>query len=328
MSHVEAVISEPEVGLGEGLLLGVQQALGEDIEEAFRATGVIHIVVLSGYNIMLVVTFVMYVLAFFIPFKYRLFFGSVTIVLFACMVGLSATVVRASIMAILALVAKSTGHTYAVVRALFVAGVLMLLYNPYLLVYDVGFQLSFIATLGLILVSPLVLQYVRFMPTFIHLREFLTATIATQIFVTPILLYQMGQFSVVAIVVNLLVLPMVPVSMLLTFFTGIVGFVSTSLSLPFAYLAYLSLTYILYVVQFFAQLPFASFVVPVFPFFIVVLWYMLYAYILWRLQSKEKVSSLIKASIEVQTVTGWMIVDEDTYKKSLKRTTTDCCHST
>jgi competence protein ComEC len=318
MSRIEAVVPEPEVGLAEGLLLGVQQALGKDIEAAFRTTGVIHIVVLSGYNIMLVVTFVMYVLAFLVPFRMRLLFGTVAIILFACMVGLSATVVRASTMAVLALFAKSTGRTYAVVRALFVAGVLMLVYNPYLLVYDVGFQLSFIATLGLIVVTPLVSPHVRFMPKFVGLREFLTATLATQIFVTPILLYQMGQFSVVALVVNLLVLPMVPVSMLLTFITGIVGFLSTSLSVPIAYLTYLSLTYILYIVQFFAALPFASFVVPAFPFFVVVLWYLFYAFVLWYLQTKEKVSAKLSVSTDTETLVSWTLVDEDVYKQLLK----------
>ena len=318
MARIESVISEPEVGLGEGLLLGVQQALGQDIEDAFRATGVIHIVVLSGYNIMLVVTFVMYVLAFFIPMRMRLVFGTVAIILFACTVGLSATVIRASIMAVLALVAKSTGRTYAVVRALMIAGVLMLLYNPYLLVYDVGFQLSFIATLGLILVTPLISPYLHFMPTFIGLREFLTATVATQIFVTPILLYQMGQFSVVAVVVNLLVLPMVPVAMLLTFSTGLVGFVSTSLSLPFAYATYLSLYYILFIVKFFAKLPFASFVVPAFPFFVVVFWYFFYSAILWRLYTKaEKYTPMLKI-IAPEKLESWTIIDEDTYKLSIK----------
>ncbi len=319
MARIEAVISEPEVGLAEGLLLGVQQALGKDIEDAFRTTGVIHIVVLSGYNIMLVVTFVTYVLAFLIPFRFRLIFGTIAIILFACMVGLSATVVRASIMAVLALIAKNTGRTYTVVRALFVAGVLMLLYNPYLLVYDVGFQLSFIATLGLILVTPLVSPYVYFMPKLIGLREFLTATITTQIFVTPILLYQMGQFSVVAVVVNLLVLPMVPVSMALTFLTGVVGSLSTTLSLPFAYLAYLSLTYILYVVQVFASLPFASFVVPAFPFFLVVFWYLFYAYVLWRVHTKAEAPILLPKGMPIEVLADWTIVDEDVYKKSLKQ---------
>ncbi len=313
MSKIELVISEPYVGLGEGLLLGVKQSLGKDLEEAFRATGVIHIVVLSGYNIMLVVTFVMYLFAFVVPFRFRLLFGTITIILFACLVGLSATVLRASMMAILVLIAQATGRTYAVLRALMITALCMLLLNPYLLVYDVGFQLSFIATLGLILVSPHIEQYLGFMPTIFKLREFLTATLATQIFVTPFLLYQIGQFSVVAVLANLLVLPMVPVAMLLTFLTGIIGFIHTTLSLPFAYLSYLSLVYIITVVERFANIPFASVTIPPFPFYVVVLAYVSIAFILWRLIFITKTP--IKETKELE---NWTIVDEKEYTTQLR----------
>ena len=306
MDNIEAVMTQPYVGLGEGLLLGVSQALGDDLEDAFRKTGVIHIVVLSGYNIMLVVIFVMYLLTFLVPIRFRLLFGAVSIFLFACMVGLSPTVMRASAMAFLLLLAQATERTYAVLRALMITGILMLVFNPYLLVYDVGFQFSFIATLGLILISPYLASYVTFMPTLFGLREFLTATIATQIFITPILLYQMGQFSVVAIIVNLLVLPMVPVAMLLTFLTGCIGFVSTTLSVPFAYIAYLSLLYILSIVRAFAVLPFASFTVPTFPFYIVILIYMLYGYVLWRLYVK---TMMPKPPVASKT-DEWTVVEE------------------
>jgi len=317
MSKIEIVISEPYVGLGEGLLLGVKQSLGKDLEDAFRATGVIHIVVLSGYNIMLVVTFVMYLFAFVVPFRSRLLFGTITIILFACLVGLSATVVRASAMAVLVLVAQATGRTYAVLRALMITALCMLLLNPYLLVYDVGFQLSFIATLGLILVSPHIEQYLGFMPTTFKLREFLTATLATQLFVTPFLLYQIGQFSVVAVIVNLLVLPMVPVAMLLTFLTGILGFVNTTLSLPFAYLSYLSLLYIITVVERFANIPFASVTIPPFPFYVVVLAYTLIAFLLWRFIFKAIHPT---QGIGLRDLHKWTIVDEEEYATQVRMT--------
>jgi competence protein ComEC len=246
--------------------------------------------------------------------RFRLLFGAISIFLFACMVGLSPTVMRASAMALLLLLAQATERTYAVLRALVVTGTLMLVLNPYLLVYDVGFQFSFIATLGLILVSPYLASYVTFMPTWFKLREFLTATLATQIFITPLLLYQMGQFSVVAIIVNLLVLPMVPVAMLFTFITGVVGFVSTSLSVVCAYLAYLSLAYIIVIAQAFAKLPFASYVVPAFPFCVVVIVYLLYAYILWRLY--VKISKPRRPT--VPKTDDWTVVEEQTLAVSSK----------
>lgn len=311
MGKVESVIGQPEVGLGEGLLLGVKQALGEMREETFRKTGITHIVVLSGYNVMLVVAFVTYVLSFILPFRFRLVFGLAAIGAFALLVGLSATVVRASMMAALLLVAQATGRTYTVVRALVITALIMLLINPYLLVYDVGFQLSFIATLGLILLSPRIEHYAQFMPKTLKLREFLVATIATQIFVAPILLYQIGELSIVAVVVNVLVLPMVPVAMFLTFITGMIAFVSMPLAFVAGLCATWSLTYILFIAETFARLPFASFAVPSFPFVITLMSYAVLAYLLWRLHAMHPAQQTEYAL--------WTIVDESVLVEELKR---------
>jgi len=302
MRSIEAVIPEPQVGLAEGLLLGVKQALGDELEAVFRKTGIIHIVVLSGYNVMLVVIFITYVLSYVLPYRARVPFGILAIICFAVLVGLSATVVRASIMASLILFARATGRTYAVMRALCFAGVIMILINPYLLVYDVGFQLSFLATLGLIFLAPYIEHTLQQVPNFLQAREFLTATVATQIFVMPILLYSIGEFSVVSVVVNVLVLPMVPIAMLLTFITGMVGLVSLNLALLLGFVTTVSLSYILTVAEFFAQVPFASFTVQAFPFWIVIVSYGVMGYGLYWLQ---------RTNVAVQTMsTGWTIEDE------------------
>ncbi|PIR85920.1 hypothetical protein COU14_01675 [Candidatus Kaiserbacteria bacterium CG10_big_fil_rev_8_21_14_0_10_44_10] len=281
MQKLELLMPEPQVGLSEGLLLGVKRALGEDLETTFRKTGIIHIVVLSGYNVMIVVTFILYVLGQVFGRRFSVVFGLVGIALFALLVGLSATVVRACLMASLLLIMGLTGRVYLVLRGLMLAGFIMLIWNPYSLAFDVGFQLSFIATLGLILVAPNLEERLRIMPSPLGAREFLVATLATQLFVLPLLLYQIGEFSLVAVIVNVLVLPMVAVSMLLTFLTGMVAFVSMSLATPLAFVTYLSLTYIIVTAEWFGSLPFASFTVPAFSFWFVPIGYTLIALVLW-----------------------------------------------
>jgi competence protein ComEC len=264
MSRLEQVIPEPQVGLGEGLLLGVKQALGEDIENNFRRTGIIHIVVLSGYNVMLVVTFFMLVFSFFLSPRKRVVAGIIAIVCFALLVGLSATVVRASIMASLLLFAQGFSRQYDVLRALFFAGAIMLLLNPYLLIYDIGFQLSFMATLGLLLITPHFESTIVTSASSLRVTDFFYATLATQIAVLPLLLYHIGEVSIVAIVVNVLVLPVVPIAMLLTFITGMIAFVSLSLAAGVGFLANISLIYILFMAEGFAKLPFAAVEIPEF----------------------------------------------------------------
>lgn len=303
MEKVESLIPEPQAGLSEGLLLGVKRALGADLEGVFRKTGIIHIVVLSGYNIMLVVIFIRYILGSMLGRRFGSLVSLLGVALFAIMVGLSATVLRASIMAGLLILLGFTGRIYLVLRGLTLAGFIMLLINPYLLAFDVGFQLSFLATLGLILVAPTLIERFSFVPShvYVNVREYLVATLATQLFVLPLLLYQIGEFSIVAVLVNVLVLAMVPVSMLLTFITGMVAFVSPALAIPFAFLDYLSLSYISGLASWFAELPFASFVVPPFPFYLVPLSYAAIGYLVWRFVYRQR---------EADDLSDWTIVEE------------------
>ncbi len=335
MTHIEHVVPEPHVGLAEGLLLGVKTGLGENLEQAFRSTGIIHIVVLSGYNVMIVIAFVLYGLAFVLPFRGRLIVGLFAITGFALLVGLSATVVRASVMAGLLLLAQLFGRTHSVLRGLALAGAAMLVINPYLIAYDVGFQLSFVATLGLILLAPwLEVRLARVPNNFLKTREFITATVATQIFVTPLLLYQIGEFSVVSVLVNVIVLPMVPVAMLLTFLTGLAAFVSSSLAALIAFPTYLSLAYIVLLAEGFAALPFASYIVPAFPFWVVPLSYAILGYLIWRVYdpevanrygdlaerwfvadtAREQVSDMEGGT---QTASGWVIEEESVVQARL-----------
>ncbi len=314
MDTLEKAIPEPHAGLGEGVLLGVKRALGENLEETFRETGIIHIVVLSGYNIMIVVECLMYVLAFFFFPRTRMIVGITAIALFALLVGLSATVVRASVMASLLLIARATGRIYAVLRALMLAGVVMLAINPYLLVHDPGFQLSFLATLGLILLSPHIEKRLRIIPETIGMRSVVTATVATQIFVLPLILYHMGLLSIVSVVVNVLVLPMVPVAMFLTFITGIVGIVSLVLGQIVGYVAYLSLGYIIGVAEFFGSLPFTSVTIGTFPFWIVMCAYACFTFILVWLYKREQEFDAVLPKSDVGPIVNdyadWTIVEE------------------
>ncbi|MFM2423741.1 MAG: hypothetical protein RLZZ70_128 [Candidatus Parcubacteria bacterium] len=315
LERLALVIPEPEVALGAGLLLGVQSALGEELEEAFRTTGIIHIVVLSGYNIMLVVAFVLFVLSFVLAYRWRLVVGIVAIIVFALLVGYSPSVMRASLMAMLFLFVALLARPYLIMRMLLLAGVLMLVWNPYLLRYDIGFQLSFMATLGLILVAPhLEAAWLR-VTAWLSIRSFLVATVATQIAVAPLLLYHMGEWSLVAVPVNLLVLPMVPVAMLLTFITGLLALVSPVLAMPVGALASASLTYIITIAKTVATLPFAAVSVPPFSGLFVPLAYVVLGalwYHLTHYQSRKGQGTLIEPG---ETTMGehydtWEVVPE------------------
>jgi competence protein ComEC len=290
LERVAQVIHEPESSLLGGLVVGAKRSMGEVLLEDFRRTGIIHIVVLSGYNVTIVAEFIMRMLSV-APALLSWSAGIAAIVLFAVMTGASATIVRASIMAILVVIARATGRTYAITHALFIAGFLMVLHNPKILLFDASFQLSFLATLGLVQLAPRIERYFKWLPTTWQLREFATATLATQLFVLPLILYLMGEFSVVALPVNLLILPVVPITMLLGALTGALGFIHVALSLPFAYASSALLSYQLFVVELFSRLPFASLAIESFSLFVMCAAYALYGLVLFKLYKNSSASA-------------------------------------
>lgn len=287
LDSLSLVIPEPHSSFMGGLTVGAKQSIPKDLQEDFRKTGIIHIVVLSGYNITLVADTIMKFFSFLLS-VFGISLGIFSISLFAIMTGASATIVRASIMAILVLIARATGRVSEITWALFLTAFLMIIHNPKILYFDVGFQLSFLATLALIWVSPHIQDRLKFIPEKFHLREIASATIATQIFVLPFLLYKMGLFSVVSLPTNLLILIFVPITMFFGFISGFLGMISTILSIPFAWVSYAFLQYELLVVEFFARLPLSSFLVEKFSFLWVILIYIFYGLIIYRLNNIKK----------------------------------------
>jgi competence protein ComEC len=283
VAKINFLIKEPESSLLGGLLLGSKNSLGKELQEDFRLAGVSHIVALSGYNITIVAESIMFGLSF-LPRFLSLTGGVFGIIFFAIMTGGSATVMRASIMALLVLLARSTNRRYDISRALFLAGFFMLLQNPKILVFDISFQLSFLATIALILVSPLVENKMTFVTKKYHLRELIVATISTQIFVLPFLLFKMGLLSVFSLFANVLILPVIPLIMLLGFITGLLGFISLFLAIPVAFICSLLLFYILKIIYIFSHLPLSSLTIKNFPFYLTVLIYLIFFGIIWQLK--------------------------------------------
>jgi competence protein ComEC len=183
-------------------------------------------------------------------------------------------------MATLALIARATGRNYDVARALILAGVFMIFLNPFLLVYDVSFQLSFLATMAVIFLAPRIEKYFLWVPKFFELRDIISVTVAAYIFVFPFILYKMGNFSLVALPTNALILPFIPFTMMLGFLTSFAGLFWYVPAVPLGYISYLFLHYELRVINFFSNLSFASFSFPDFPLFLTIL---IYVYFIYRL---------------------------------------------
>lgn len=286
LEKINFAVPNPESLLLGGLILGERSAFGADLREDFVRTGTIHIIALSGYNITIVAEWFMKLFSS-LPQNLGMGAGIFAILLFILMTGASSTAIRAGIMASLALVARATGRTNDVGRILVLTAVLMILFNPFLLVFDVSFQLSFIATVAVIFLSPKIEKHFRWVTKKFGLRDIVSVTVAAYIFVLPFILYKMGNLSLVALPANILILPFIPITMALGFFTGLLGLIWQTLALPLGFISYLFLHYELGVINIFSHLPFASFTIPNFP---LVLTLLIYAYFIYRLFGRNTVT--------------------------------------
>lgn len=283
IEKLERNIPDPESSLLSGILLGSEDSLGKEWEDRFRTTGISHIVVLSGYNITLVAESVLKLLTF-LPLRAALLGSSIGIILFTLAVGGGASVVRASSMALLVILARATGRKYMIGRALLIVGGVMVFINPKVLVFDFGFQLSFLATIALIWLAPLLSPCLEWCPDKGNLREILSATLATQVTVLPLLLYTTGIFSIMSFPVNMLILPFVPLTMFLGFVTGAVGFLGSWLAFPFGVISQFLLLYILKIVELFSSLQFLTLSLHSFSWIFLVITYGALGYFFLRLK--------------------------------------------
>ncbi len=260
----EKVFPDSDASLLAGINLGEKSAIDADFRNDLVTTGTIHIIALSGYNVTIVANALrdLFVDIFGLSVKFAGISGGICIMIFVIMTGLQSSAVRAGIMALIGLFARTRGHTYNAFRALLFAGFLMLLWNPKYLVYDVGFQLSFLATLGIIFITPILEQKFRRIPKkvlfILPLRELMSVTLGAQLGVVPFILYKMGTLSFISLVANIVILPAVPFAMVTGFFAGIIGLFSLGLAYPLAWVTSELLHYITWAVSFFAKVPHAS----------------------------------------------------------------------
>jgi len=255
---VERLWHEPYSSFIAGVLYGYRGGLGV-LAEDFNRTGVTHIIAISGYNITLVASFLVTFLTYlYIPRKKAFYIVMVAIMCFTFFAGASASVVRAAIMGILVLFSQQVGRLSHSGNALIFAAAVMCLHNPLVLLWDAGFQLSFLATLGLVYINPLFQEKFQNIPDFFGLRDICIGTCSATLMTLPLIMYQFGRVSLVSLVVNILVLPVIPFIMYVGFMVIVLSFIFPFLSIFLSFVARGAMEYVIQIVQMFSHFSFAS----------------------------------------------------------------------
>lgn len=249
VDRIDLLLPEYQAKLLSGILLGVKTDLPPELKIALRDTSTIHIAVVSGQNLTLLAGFFLS-MAVFLKRRVAIILSLVAIVFYTLLTGAEVPVLRAAFMATLAYLAQIFGREKDGVWILVITAGVMLWINPYW-ISEISFQLSFLATLGVVVVSPLILDKLKSLPNLIS--QDLSISLSAQIMVTPIIVSNFHQFSILGLITNVMVLWTVPFIMIIGALMVVFSYIFVPLAVIFALLTNIFLVYFIYIVEFFSS---------------------------------------------------------------------------
>jgi competence protein ComEC len=266
----------------EAMILGNDQKMDKELKSKLSLSGLSHIIAISGSHIVLFSAMFFEVLLFLGLWRKQALLGSIVFTLFyVFLVGMPASGVRAGIMVGLLFLAQLVSRQSFNLRTLVIAASTMLLFNPLLLKFDLGFQLSFMAVLGIILTGPVFNKWldVVFRGHIQWLQEIVAMTFSAQVFTLPLIISSFGYFSIISLLSNIAVLPPTPLLMALGILVPILGVI---VAIPCSFL----LSYLMWVVDVSSRVPFAILKINL-PFIILGIIYIPFLYIAYKGRRKE-----------------------------------------
>ncbi|MDO8668883.1 MAG: ComEC/Rec2 family competence protein [Candidatus Buchananbacteria bacterium] len=274
--NLDFFVSEPESSLLQAMILDAGSALPKDVSSVIANVGLSHVIAISGMHMVLITVIIMQLSMALGLIRQKSFWVAFTTVIFyVAMIGFPASAVRGAIMALLFLYAQKIGRLSYSVNALLLSAFVMLLFNPKLLLSDVGFQLSFTAVLGLLYLLPILKEKLRHWPEFWQMKNIFITTLAAQIMTQPLIILYFQKVSLVSIVANILVLPFVSFLMIWVFINLIVSLAIFPLGYIMGYVSYFITHYIIFISRFLNSWPAAYFKVGLDSLFLTVILYIL-----------------------------------------------------
>jgi competence protein ComEC len=280
---VRKVIPFPQVLFLEAMLFGDRSSFPDSFNEKLSVTGTRHITAISGMHIVIISSLIFFLLTF-LKIKRRpaAIISLMLVAVFITFVGAPVSAIRAGIMGGTVLLSYIFFRETNSLRLVVFAATLMLLFNPLLLHYDLGFQLSFMVVLGIIFLYRPVKKFLTKREAsnnlFLKIRVFLSGrekiadilaiTISAQLFVFPLILYNFGHFSLYSIFTNLLIVPLLPFIIVFGFLAALSG------SIIFSFPVYLLLSLMLSIINTFYNLPFSAVYIKNVPFLVFFLFYL------------------------------------------------------
>jgi competence protein ComEC len=264
LENTYRIFQDPEASLLAGILFGVDTGLSRKLQDAFKNTGTAHIIAISGFNIAIIAGLFFSISKQIFSERLGAVISVVMVFLYAFLVGGDAAVLRAAIMGSLSLFARQVGRKNAGINTLAIVALIMALINP-LVLWDIGFQLSFFATLGLILYAEpfstytanLISRFSKQDNTAIVkiLNENVILTLAAQVMTIPLMAYYFNRISLISFIANPFILPVQPAVMILGGAAVFASLILLPLGQLLAWIAWPFAGYTIRVVEFFNRVP-------------------------------------------------------------------------
>lgn len=272
-----------------GILAGGERGLSDEVKGDFRRTGLSHILAVSGYNVSLLLQLGVAVIP--VRRKWRFAVFGFLLLVFIGFVGFQASAVRAAIMGFLGVWAASLGRVKDITLILLWSGFAMILYDPSMLLFDKGFQLSFFATVGVMYVSPVVAKW--FPERESGLIESFSGTLAVYIALLPVTM-SFGKLPLIGLITNLLFVWFIPIAMTIGSGIFVLSYLVYPLAFVFARAVSMFVSWYFASIHFFSWLPFSVFEVPPMSNYVVVGYYVLLAWWACRAESGEELSATLQ----------------------------------
>ncbi len=288
-------VSPPQEGILEALIFGEEENISQEWKDKLNLTATRHITAVSGMNITIIASLILsFVLSLGFWRRQAFYLTIFLLVLFILMIGLPASAVRAGIMAAIFMTAQYFGRLSAASRAVTFSAVLMLFLNPLLLKFDIGFQLSFLAVLGMIYLQPFFSNLLKKIPNpgVFPLRATLSATISAQVFTLPILIYNFGRVSLISPFTNVLIVPFLGPITVLIFIFGLAGMIFWGFGLILSWPVWLFLSYIVKIIDWSSRIPWASVFLKEIHWIWLITFYLILGFMIWRLRERQKLKFL------------------------------------
>jgi len=290
---LSALLPKEQLGILLGMIIGDTVYISEGVEEAFKSSGITHLLAVSGSNVAYVIVISKFLFNKVFGKSFSNIISIFMIIIFVLISGASPSVVRAGIMSIILILSEVLSRQPDTKATIAVTATLILLYNPFI-ICDVGFVLSFGGTIGIVALNTQIIdlfnkKYLIFLENkiFKYIIETLSITLSAQIVLLPIMWYYFNTISFISIITNLLVAPFTGIITILGLIIYFASFIFYPIAKLLSYSIYFLISLMILISRICSMVPFGNITLPNPNFIIIILYYLIVCYFFF-FKNREK----------------------------------------